>query len=170
MLLWWNIVIVKVWLSLGTITTWSEWGKWGLPSYHWIGVVSGQQAIMSSVFTLLLALLSVSLGNIWLCSGKMLQHAHQLLSNCVWLLVGSGQVAHTGFLELFHWKQLPAAAQNDTVRAMGENQNNKVEGWTAKQWAEIHMKLHKAADPGDNSLWVYHSDSRHIVFWYTVVL
>ncbi len=54
----------------------------------------------------------------------MLQYVHQLLSDCVCLLFGAGQVVYGGFLELFHWKQLPAAAENkDDER---RNQNRKV--------------------------------------------
>ncbi len=33
----------------------------------------------------------------------------------------------TNFLQLFHWKQLPAGAENDT-RAVRVNQNNKIAG------------------------------------------
>ena len=46
----------------------------------------------------------------------MLLYAHQLIANCVGLPFGNEQVAYSGFLELFLWKQLPAAAENDAMR------------------------------------------------------
>lgn len=51
----------------------------------------------------------------------MLQYVRQLVTNCVCLLFHAEQVAHEGYLELSHCKQLPAAAQNNK-----ENGKNKL--------------------------------------------
>ncbi len=56
----------------------------------------------------------------------MLHYVHRLVANCVCLLFGAEQVAYTGISELFHRKQLPAAAKNDTMRVVRMNQNSKV--------------------------------------------
>ncbi len=44
----------------------------------------------------------------------MLRYVHQLVSNCVCLLFGAGQVVYSGFFELVHWKQLPAVAADES--------------------------------------------------------
>ncbi len=61
----------------------------------------------------------------------MLHYVHQLVADLVCLLFGAEQ-AFRRFLELFHWKQLPATAENDTWRVT----QNSV--FAAKQWAETH--------------------------------
>ncbi len=61
--------------------------------------------------------------------GKCKSNIHSFLAlslvatNC-W---DTEQVMFSGFLELF-WKQLPAAAKNDAMRAVRVNQNSKVAG------------------------------------------
>lgn len=35
---------------------------------------------------------------------------HQLVDNCVCLLIGAKKVVHSGYI--FHWKQLPAVVEN----------------------------------------------------------
>lgn len=42
----------------------------------------------------------------------MLCYVQQLVTNCVCLPFGAVQIVHSGFLELFHWKQLPAETEN----------------------------------------------------------
>ncbi len=41
-------------------------------------------------------------------------YVHQLVANWVCLLFGAEQVVYSRFLELFYWKKLLAAAENDT--------------------------------------------------------
>ncbi len=67
-------------------------------------------------------------------------------------------------------RRLPVAADNNVMRA---NQNSKVAGRTAKQWAESSAKPSGAADLGNNVLRVHHSKwplshCSHIVIWHTV--
>ncbi len=56
----------------------------------------------------------------------MFHYVHQLVANCVCLPFGAEQGVFSVFLEPFHWKQLPAAAENKTM--------------TAKQHVETHYK------------------------------
>ncbi len=56
----------------------------------------------------------------------MPHYVHQLVSKCVCLVFAAEQVVYSGFLEIFHWKQLPAAAKNNAMRAVRVNQNSKV--------------------------------------------
>lgn len=55
----------------------------------------------------------------------MLHHVYQLASTCVCLLLDAEQVAHGGVLELFLWKQVDAAAENDAMRAVRVHQKKK---------------------------------------------
>ncbi len=63
----------------------------------------------------------------------MLHCVHQQVTNCVCLLFGAELLMYTGFLELFRWKQLPAAAENDALGVVRVNQNSEIAGQTAKQ-------------------------------------
>jgi len=68
------------------------------------------------------------------------------LTAVVWCWAGS--------LKLFHWKQLPAVAEN--IIRVRVNQNSKFPDWTAKQWAETPYKVPSSQvelqKSGDNSL------------------
>ena len=48
----------------------------------------------------------------------MLQNVLQVVANYVYLLFGGEQVVYSGFIEQFHWKQLPTDAENDAMRAV----------------------------------------------------
>lgn len=56
----------------------------------------------------------------------MLHCVHQLVSDCVCLLFCAGQVEYSRFLLLFHWQQLPAAADSVAMRIVRVNLNSKV--------------------------------------------
>ena len=60
------------------------------------------------------------------------------------LLFGAEQVVYSGFLEFFLWKQLPAAAQNDAMRALRVNQNSKVAAGQLNNELKLIIKLRKA--------------------------
>ncbi len=57
----------------------------------------------------------------------MLHFVHQLVANCVCLLFGAEQVVYSGFLEFYHWKQLPAASGKNAIRVMWLNKNSRLE-------------------------------------------
>ncbi len=63
----------------------------------------------------------------------MLWYVRQLVVNCVCLLLGAQQVVHSGFLEPFHWKQLPAAAGNDADEG-GVSEPKQLWAIQPKQW------------------------------------
>ena len=50
---------------------------------------------------------------------------------------GAEQEVYGGFSGLFNWKQLPAVAENDTMRTVGMDQN-RVLDWKNNQWAGTH--------------------------------
>lgn len=60
----------------------------------------------------------------------MTQYAHQPVIYCVCLLFGAEQAVQWVYRP-FLWKQLPAAADKDTIRTVTANQNSKVVAWTA---------------------------------------
>lgn len=70
----------------------------------------------------------------------MLHFVHQQVSKCVCLLFGVEQVLYNVSLEFFLWKQLLAAAENSTIRAVRVNQNSKFMDQSAQQQAETHHK------------------------------
>ncbi len=69
----------------------------------------------------------------------MRHYIHQLVANCVCLLFGAEQAVYSEFLQLTA-ETAPAAAESDDIRTMSMNQNSKVVGRTAEQWAETHCK------------------------------
>ncbi len=86
----------------------------------------------------------------------MLHYVHQLVVNCVCLPFGPEQVVYSWFLKLFLWKQLPAAAKNQAIRAVRVNQNSKVVGWQLNIELKLTIKLHKAVGSCWFRWWVPH--------------
>ncbi len=71
----------------------------------------------------------------------MFHYAHQPVSDWVCLLFGAEQVAYGGFLLLFLWTQLPAAAEDDAVRAARVNRNSKVAAGQLNYELKLTIKL-----------------------------
>lgn len=69
----------------------------------------------------------------------MLLYIHQLDANCVCLLFTAEWGVHTGFLELFHRKQLPVAVEDNAMRAV------RVKPWAGKLNNELkHCKAKRS--------------------------
>lgn len=78
--------------------------------------------------------------NILVFSRWMLHYVDQLVSDCVCLPFDVEQVVFSRLSELFHEKQLPAAAKIDAVRFVSVNQNSEFVGGTTKRWDETRYK------------------------------
>lgn len=75
--------------------------------------------------------LLTDLNKVRLCGGVVSLFLVLMAASWVLLLFGAQQVAQSGILEIFQWIQLPAEAENDTMRALRVNQNST--GKKAKQ-------------------------------------
>lgn len=79
---------------------------------------------------------------------QLLDAAHQLLANCVRLQFLAGQVAHDGYLELFHWNQLPDAPKDST----DESSDNKTKTVSQRMsWSSAEPQSDDDYD--SSSLW-----------------
>ncbi len=97
----------------------------------------------------------------------MLHYVHQLVANCVFLLFGGVQVVYSRLLELFHWKQLPAAAENACWEQWEWTKTVRL--WVG-QLNELKLAVKLRKVKGSCRFKWYCWDCFHIVIWYIVII